>query len=88
MFITFFIISRILLIACFVLILGYLFGSFAHHKTLTVLTKIAAILLLTGFIISNIFIFRFRQGNPRFNDRHCWAHQQADSGYYKGNRLP
>lgn len=88
MFIPFFIISRILLVACFVLIIGYLFGSFATSKTLTVLTKIAAILLLTGFIISNIFIFRFRQGNPRFKDGHCWNYQQADSGYYRGNRLP
>ncbi|MCF3108869.1 hypothetical protein LL912_08775 [Niabella sp. CC-SYL272] len=88
MFITFFIISRVLLIACFVLILGYIFGSFASNKTLARLTKIAAVLLLAGFIASHIFIFRFRQGYSRFSDQQCWSHQQADSIQYKSNKAP
>ncbi|MBZ4190849.1 hypothetical protein [Niabella beijingensis] len=88
MFITLFIISRLLLIACFVLVIGYIFGSFATNKTLSTLARVAAILLLVGFIASNIFFFRFRNGNAGFHNRHCWQQHQTDSVTYKGNPLP
>lgn len=87
MFITFFIISRILLIACFVLIIGYIFGSFSRHKTLTLFTKIAAVLLVAGFIMVNIFMFRFRQGHSRFDGR-CGAHRLADSSWHQPPGTP
>lgn len=89
MFITFFIISRILLIACFVLVIGYVFGSFSGNKTLTLLTRISTILLLTGFIAVNIIAFRFRAGGPGFRNGFCKDRNPVDSGYYyRGNRLP
>ncbi|WP_018626031.1 hypothetical protein [Niabella aurantiaca] len=89
MFITFFIISRILLIACFVLVIGYVFGSFSGNKTLTLLTRISAILLLVGFIAVNIVAFRFRAGGSRFHNGFCKDPHPVDSGYYyRGNRMP
>lgn len=55
---------RLLLAACMVLIIGYVFGGFSKSKRLTIMTKIASILIVILFVSANIFAFRF--GNRHF----------------------
>lgn len=78
-----FIISRIVIIACLVLILGYVFGNFSTKPLLATLTKAASILILAGFIVGSVFILRFRNANHTcdFNkDSWCgYQHLQTDS---------
>lgn len=77
-----FIISRIVIITCLVLILGYVFGNFSTKPLLATLTKIASIVIVVGFIVGSVFILRFRNANPtrEFNDRWCgYQHLQTDS---------
>lgn len=69
------ILTRILFIAGMVFIIGYVFGSFSKSKTLTVLTKIAAILTIVLFISSNILFFRFRAWG------HDWHGHRGAYGY-------
>ena len=58
-----FILTRILLIACLVFILGYVFGNFSRKPVLAKITKVAAILLIVLFIAGN---FVFLRWNPRW----------------------
>jgi len=44
-----FIFFRILFIACMVFIIGYVFGPFARNRTLTVISRVAAILAIVLF---------------------------------------
>ncbi len=83
-----FILLRILFIASMVFIIGYVFGPFSRKRTLTVFTRIAAILIIVLFIATNIFAFRFNRGyaghHPRY-DRQCWydgPRDKADSTYH------
>lgn len=72
-----FIISRVLLLASLVFIIGYVFGNFSRNRTLTRITKVASILLVVLFIGMNIAFARFaaRQGfrHPAANE--CQYHQ-------------
>lgn len=67
MFIGLLILIRVLFAASMVFIIGYVFGSFSKNGTLSVITKIAAILVIVLFIGSNIFAFRFTGSRWRFN---------------------
>ena len=73
-----FILIRILLIACMVFILGYVFGNFSRKAALTKITKVAAVILTIFFIAGGFLFFRWnagwRYGNFNKNDRvrhHC-----------------
>lgn len=54
-----FIFFRILFIACMVFIIGYVFGPFARNRTLTVISRVAAILAVVLFLSANALFFRF-----------------------------
>lgn len=56
---AFIIIIRILFAACMVFIIGFVFGSFSKRPVLRTITKIAAILAIVLFIMSNVFLMRF-----------------------------
>ncbi|WP_345233812.1 hypothetical protein [Olivibacter ginsenosidimutans] len=67
---------RILFAICMVFVIGYIFGGFAKSPTLSVISKIAAILAIVLFISTNIFLTRFafsRMHGHGANDR-CWFH--------------
>lgn len=72
------ILSRILFIACMVFILGYVFGNFSKSKTLTRITKIAAILAIALFIAGNVFLLRaggWKYGNHN-QENNCFISQK------------
>jgi low affinity Fe/Cu permease len=75
MFIGLLILIRVMFVASMVFIIGYVFGSFSKNTTLTVITNIAAILVIVLFIIANIFAFRFTARGWRYNG------MQYDCGY-------
>ncbi len=58
MFFPFIIIVRLLFAACMVFIIGYIFGGFSKKRSLTLLTKVAAILVVVLFVAANIFFMR------------------------------
>ncbi|HMF71609.1 MAG TPA: hypothetical protein VK616_09050 [Flavitalea sp.] len=64
------VLTRLLFIACMVFILGYVFGNFSKKRSLTRITKVAAILSIILFITTNIFAFRsanWRHGERRWH---------------------
>jgi hypothetical protein len=61
------ILIRVLFVASMVFIVRYVFGSFSKNATLTVITKIATVLVIVLFITANIFAFRFTGGPWRFH---------------------
>lgn len=63
------ILIRVLFIACMVFIIGYVFGGFSKRPALTVITKVAAILLIVLFFAVNAISMR-----GRFGDRDHWRH--------------
>lgn len=67
---------RLLFIACMVFIIGYVFGSFSRSRTLTVITRVAAILTILLFISANILFFGpgrgHRHGHGPAGQEHCW----------------
>ena len=65
---AFIIIIRILFAACMVFIIGFVFGSFSKRPVLRTLTKIAAVLAIVLFVMSNVFLMRF--GHPGWRGRH------------------
>ncbi|HVI47469.1 MAG TPA: hypothetical protein VM802_21535 [Chitinophaga sp.] len=73
MFFPLFIIIRILFIACMVFIIGYVFGGFSKKRALTVITRVAAILVIVLFICTNIILMRG-----------VWGHgDYRHGGYYR-----
>ncbi len=84
MFIGLFILIRVMFAASMVFIIGYVFGSFSKNATLTVITKIAAILVIVLFIGANIFAFRFAGSPWRFHGTQysCW-YDRSDSTFKK-----
>lgn len=74
-----FILTRILFVACMVFILGYVFGGFSRNPTLTVFTKIAAILTIVLFVGSNVFFFRARRGVHHNDGRYNCGWYDRDS---------
>ena len=75
-----FIVSRLLLVASLVFILGYVFGNFSRNRTLTRITKVASIVLVVLFIGMNIAFGRFaaRHGMRQHAAWGC-EYQHADS---------
>ena len=75
-----FIVSRVLLVASLVFILGYVFGNFSRNRTLTRITKVASIVLVVLFIGMNIAFGRFaaRHGMRQHAAWGC-QYQKADS---------
>lgn len=67
-----------------VFIIGYVFGSFSKNRTLTVLTKIAAILTIVFFILANVAMFRggrwHGHGGHYQANRHCMYEDGRDAG--------
>lgn len=75
-----FIVSRILLIASMVFIIGYVFGNFSKSRVLTRMTKVASMLLVLFFIGMNIFLGRFATRNGmRQHAAYGWHCQDGDS---------
>jgi hypothetical protein len=74
------IVSRILFVASFVLIIGYVFGNFSRNRTLTRLTKVGSILALVMYIGMNIFFARFAFRNG--------ARQHAAYGWHCEEKAP
>ena len=74
------ILIRILFAACMVFIIGNIFGSFSKKPALKTIGKVAAILAIVLFILTNIFFFRFagwHRGN--YNGRNDCGYYQKDS---------
>ena len=70
-----FILSRILFAACMIFVLGYIFGNFSKTKTLTVISKIASVLLIVLFIFSSSMSARF----GRWDGQGRRPHQNCES---------
>jgi len=77
------IIIRILFITCMVFIIGYVFDGFSKKPALTIITKVAAILVIVLFIATNMLfmINRFEH----FKGKDHW--QRCDT-VYNHNRRP
>jgi hypothetical protein len=76
--------TRLLFIACMVFILGYVFGPFAGKPVLRTITRVAAILVVILFIVTNVFAMRGFRG---------WHHHEGkpictDEYYRKGWDTP
>jgi hypothetical protein len=79
---TLFILSRVLFVASTVFILGYVFGNFSKSRTLTQITRVAAVVLIVSFIGSNMAFFRaagWRYGNFHRSERLEYCGGAADS---------
>ena len=72
----FIILIRVLFVACMVFIIGYVFGNFSKSLALRRITRVAAILAIVLFILSNVLTMRFAWGIHRdgFPDR-GWCNQ-------------
>jgi hypothetical protein len=73
------ILLRVLFITCMVFILGYVFGGFSRNPTLTVFTKIAAILAIVLFIGTNVFFMRSRHAFGPHGERYQCGWYDKDS---------
>lgn len=70
------ILSRILFVVCMVFILGYVFGNFSKSKTLTRITKVAAVLAIALFIVGNVFMLRGRNWRYAGNKQHIECNRE------------
>ncbi|GAA0562951.1 hypothetical protein GCM10009415_51310 [Chitinophaga japonensis] len=63
-----------------VFIIGYVFGSFSKSRTLTVITRVAAILTIVLFISANILFFGLSRGHGHGPEHaphgHCITEQR------------
>lgn len=62
---AFIILIRLLFVACMVFIIGYVFGSFSKSLVLRRITRVAAILAIVLFFLSNVFVMRAAWGSHR-----------------------
>lgn len=71
---VFIILLRILFVACMVFIIGYVFGGFSKKPALRTITRVATILAIVLFLITNAFFMRmaFARGNGH------WCHDRGD----------
>jgi len=78
------ILTRILFAACMVFVIGYVFGNFSKRKTLSTLSRVAAILAIVLFFVANGLAMRFggwhRGDHGQHN--HCY-NMQKDSATIK-----
>lgn len=78
------ILTRILLIASLVFVVGYVFGNFSQRPVLKAITKMATIMLLVLFFAANIFLFRFNGGWKHGARHQGWnCYYQPDSTIHK-----
>lgn len=76
----FFILSRVLFVASMIFIIGYVFGNFSRHRSLTRITKVATIVAIIYFIGTNIFFARMGWGHRvRHNADYGWQCEASDS---------
>lgn len=61
---------RILFIACMVFIIGYVFGNFSKRQGLRRFTRVAAILAIVLFFLSNVLTMRAAWGGKGNWDHH------------------
>lgn len=78
-----FILTRLLLMACLVFIIGYVFGNFSKSKALTAITRIASIVLVVSVFATGFLFFRVgksaRRGHINYNEMHDKSCFRADS---------
>ncbi|SFE00880.1 hypothetical protein SAMN05518672_104126 [Chitinophaga sp. CF118] len=81
---VFIIILRILFIASMVFIIGYVFGGFSKKPSLSIITKVAVILVIFLFIATNILLMSiaFRHADGR-GPWHC--NQEVKEERHVGN---
>lgn len=72
---AFLILIRILFAVSMVFIIGYIFGGFSKKPSLTVFSKIAAILVIVLFIGSNVLLMRF--AFAKGGGRGPWCNREA-----------
>jgi hypothetical protein len=61
-------------------IIGYVFGSFSKNPRLTIITKVASVLVIALFISINIFSFRFTGSHWRYHrGPYTCGHYPGDS---------
>jgi hypothetical protein len=69
-----FILFRVLFVACMVFIIGAIFGNFSQRRTLSVFSKIAAILVIVLFFASTGLSMRFggwRRDRAHYYNERC-----------------
>jgi hypothetical protein len=75
-----FIFSRILFLAAMVFVIGYVFGNFSRNRALTMLSRIATVLVIVLIFASSFFALRFRRWNPQeAAHRYGCYHDAGDS---------
>ena len=81
MFFGIFIFTRLLLVASMVFIVGYVFGSFAKSRSLTIITKIATVLIIVIPILTGVFFVssggRFHRGEHHVNGTCHFQHPDS-----------
>ncbi|HWV75628.1 MAG TPA: hypothetical protein VN040_28115 [Pseudosphingobacterium sp.] len=81
MFFGIFIFTRLLLVASMVFIVGYVFGSFAKNKSLTIITKVATVLIIVIPILTGVFFVssggRFHRGDHHVKDTCHFQHPDS-----------
>lgn len=70
------IVLRILFIACMVFIIGNIFGGFSKKPALRTLGRVAAILVIALFFISNVLIMRMAFAHNNGNGP--WCHYREE----------
>lgn len=69
---VFIILLRIVFVACMVFIIGYVFGGFSKKPALRRITRVATILVILLFMITNVLFMRMaflRNNGPWCHDR-------------------
>jgi len=77
--IVFFVVTRLLFVACMVFIIGYVFGGFSKKPVLSRFARVASILVIVLFISTSAFYFR--GGGWRYNN--AYHHNRYCDGYYR-----
>jgi len=74
------ILLRILFAASMVFIIGYVFGRFSKSMVLTTFARVASILVIVLFILTNIFLTRFGSRGHGMCNSGGWY-----GGYHRGD---
>ncbi|MBO9730177.1 MAG: hypothetical protein J7623_16175 [Chitinophaga sp.] len=70
------IILRILFVACMVFIIGNIFGGFSKKPTLRIIGRVATILVIVLFFISNVLFMRMAFAHHHGNGP--WCHDREE----------
>jgi hypothetical protein len=71
---VFIILLRILFVASMVFIIGYVFGGFSKKPALRTITRVATILVIVLFIITNVLFMRM----AFMRDNGPWCHDHRE----------